>query len=223
MISIWDAVSEAAISFGKQDRLRQNLQSAHVGCLNFAKMNEVSMVDAKEVYGKLQQLLAHPDKSRTATGPGVYAVFARDADCQLPLVDLAADQLLYIGKSKDLREREHFNVEHSGFSTLRRSLGALLKAQLELSAIPRGTGMSNSNFTCYRFTSDGERRLGAWMRKNIVRAAFPYSGDINQLEKELIGSYCPPLNLQHWQNPIGAKIKRLRSVCKNEAVSHRPG
>ena len=180
------------------------------------------MVDAKVVYDKLQQTRSHPDKSRTATGPGVDAIFARDVDCLLPIVDLAPDRLLYIGKSKDLREREHFNVKDSGSSTLRRSLGALLKAQLELSAIPRGKGMSSSDFTCYRFTPDGERRLGAWMLKNIDCAVYPYDGDTKQLRKELIGTYCPPLNLQHWQNPIGTEIKRLRSVCKSEAVAHRP-
>src|SRR5271157_4746566 len=84
--------------------------------------------------------------------PGVYALFLKSPSA-LPGIEVSsADSPLYIGMTRSsLNLRDHFGHQHSGFSTLRRSLGAILKQQLKLRAIPRAKGSSRSNVTNYRF------------------------------------------------------------------------
>lgn len=77
--------------------------------------------------------------------------------------------LLYVGMTdQGLDARNHFQHLHSGFSTLRRSLGALLKEALRLRAIPRGSGSIKSNVRNYRFTDEGERALSDWMNRHLL-------------------------------------------------------
>jgi len=71
----------------------------------------------------------------------------------------------------------HFTSQKTGFSTLRRSVDALLKDELQSTAIPRGTGSSKSNYQNYRFTDAGEEKLTTWMESNLEIAVFPYEGD----------------------------------------------
>ncbi|SEQ67592.1 hypothetical protein SAMN05518866_10285 [Sphingobium sp. YR768] len=92
-------------------------------------------------------------------GAGLYAFYLNDAKSLAP-IEPGEDGLVYIGMTKDdLHVRNHLLHQNSGFSTLRRSFGALLKIQLGLIAIPRGRGSSESNFRNYCFTPEGEQRL----------------------------------------------------------------
>ena len=177
------------------------------------------MVDARAVYNELKATRTHRDNIPAVAGSGVYALFAREADCLLPEIVLPEDGLLYIGKSGNLRERNHFEAQNSGFSSPRRSLGAILKARLGLTAIPRTSGPSETNVRNFRFAGDGERQLSAWMWKNLEYAVFPFSGEVQQLETEIIKICRPPLNLRGWRNPQGRAIRRLRDLCKDEAIS----
>src|SRR4051794_41524689 len=93
--------------------------------------------------------------------PGVYACFLAPRS-SLPGVSNPGSDALYIGVSGNLAEREfetHFAEGKTGFSTLRRSIGAILQDQLELRATPRDSSRNKTNFTNYRFDDDGERRL----------------------------------------------------------------
>ena len=175
------------------------------------------MVGARAVYDKLKAVRAHPDDVPAVAGSGVYALFAREADCLLLEIVLAEDGLLYIGESGDLRERDHFVTQHSGFSSPRRSLGVILKARLGLTAIPRASGPSETNVRNFRFAGEGERQLSTWMRKNLEYAVFPFNGEVRQLEAEIVKACCPPLNLTGWRNPQGRAIRRLRGLCRDEA------
>ena len=179
------------------------------------------MVNAKAVYDELQTARTHPEEIPAVAGSGVYALFAREADCLLPEIMLKEDGLLYMGMSRDLRERDHFLAQHSGFSSPRRSLGAILSARLGLTAIPRASGPSKSNVANFRFAGDGERQLSAWMRTNLEYAVFPFSGEVQQLESEIIKTCRPPLNLKGWRNPQRSAILRLRDRCKDEAMRWR--
>ncbi len=63
---------------------------------------------------------------------GVYAVFLRDPEC-IPELHSNADFPVYVGRSSDLDRRalrQHLRPNASGSSTLRRSLGAILKGEL---------------------------------------------------------------------------------------------
>ena len=120
----------------------------------------------------------------------------READCLLPEIALPDDGLLYVGESGNLRERDHLVAQHSGFSSPRRSLGAILKARLGLTVIPRASGSSQTNMRNFRFAGDGEPRLSEWMLKNLEYAVVPFSGDVKELEARIIEAYGPPLNLK---------------------------
>lgn len=150
--------------------------------------------------------------------PGVYAWFL-DCPSALPGLPNQGADPVYVGLSSDLAQREfdtHFRSGQSGFSTLRRSLGALLKDELGLSAQPRGTGSSESNYRCYRFDDAGEDRLTGWMHDHLRVGAHAWSQPA-AIEKELIALAQPPLNLTGWPNPRAAEIKALRKACVQEA------
>jgi hypothetical protein len=153
-----------------------------------------------------------PDHSSS----GVYAIFAKNGDC-LPDIDLPRVGLVYIGLSSDLEERNHFKARHSGFHSPRRSVGAILKKTLNLTAILRAPGPSKSNYQNFRFTVDGEDRLTAWMQSNLEYSIYPFAGDVDELERRLIVENEPPLNLTKWRNPQKSKIRALRDACKEEA------
>jgi GIY-YIG catalytic domain len=153
---------------------------------------------------------------------GVYAIYLRSPEALEPFIE-GRDGLIYIGLSTNLAEREfeqHFATGNTGFSTLRRSIGALLKTGLKLRAIPRSDGPSETNVRNYRFTPKGEDRLTDWMQGNLevgVHASIHY----DQLEDALVGSLKPLLNLTKWPNPQRKEIKRLRKVCADEARAFR--
>ncbi len=148
--------------------------------------------------------------------PGVYAIFAKDRTC-LPNICLPSNGLAYIGKSNDLEQRNHFKAKHSGFHTLRRSIGAILKVELALTAMPRSSGQSDTNYKNYRFSDEGELRLTNWMLSNLEYSIHPFDGDVGQLEEELILELEPALNLTIWSNPQKKTIQALRNACKAEA------
>ena len=131
---------------------------------------------------------------------------------------------VYIGLSSNLAEREfdtHFVAGKTGFSTLRRSVGAILKEQLGLQARPRGTGASKTNYTNYRFDDTGEQQLSAWMHEHLRVAVEPMD-DLNGVEADLIALAFPPLNLTNWPNPHAATIRALRKACVEEARRSHP-
>src|SRR5438132_10713405 len=108
-------------------------------------------------------------KLQPPPSPGVYAIYLRDLSALLPFGP-GAEGLVYVGSSSSLREREfeaHFATGKTGFSTLRRSLGALLKQRFGLVAVPRGSGNSEDDVANYRFTEAGETKLTVWMERNL--------------------------------------------------------
>ena len=149
---------------------------------------------------------------------GVYALFLSSPGA-LPLFRVPDAEPLYLGVSANLAEREfetHFHSKHTGFSTVRRSLGAILKDALDLTARPRGRGKSEQSFRCYRFDPDGEERLTRWMTETLEVSVQP-EPDYAAREEALIRFACPVLNLTGWPNPYRAEIKALRKKCADEA------
>lgn len=157
--------------------------------------------------------------------PGVYAYFLQPGTKPLPLgtsiLQPGPNGLLYVGTSANLKARDHLAHAHSGFSTLRRSLGALLREELHLVAAPRTCGPSAINRRNYRFTSKGEQLLTAWMRQHLAHASCTLPlPQATTIEANLIRHLCPPLNLKLWTNPQAAGIKAQRARCVVEATEH---
>src|SRR5690349_20652009 len=103
----------------------------HIGRLT-SSVESVASDDLRRSRAPLNRLIAPP-------AGGVYAIYLHTPGLLSPFAQ-AEDGLIYTGLSSNLTDREfeqHFASGSTGFSTLRRSLGALLKAQLSLRAIPR--------------------------------------------------------------------------------------
>jgi hypothetical protein len=160
-------------------------------------------------------------------GPGVYALLldAHDLAALGPLT-IAEGGLFYVGMTADKAgERNHFALEHSGFSSPRRSLGALLKDKLSLRACRRAPGPSDSNWEHYRFSDAGENALTQWMNDRLSMNHVPLSGDkddIKEVEKQVIARLRPPMNLDKWRNPQKTMVMELRTICREEARAGKP-
>jgi hypothetical protein len=152
--------------------------------------------------------------------PGVYALFLNS---RAALPGLAVDSdLLYVGMTESsLEVRNHFSHSHSGFSSPRRTLGALLRVNLNLKAIPRAPGPSLSNVKNYRFSDNGEKRLTTWMDSYLTYGLCPVEVDVRKIEGHLIKELRPPRNLTKWRNPQARQLRALRSGCRDEALSAR--
>jgi hypothetical protein len=150
---------------------------------------------------------------------GVYSIYVHDIIALEPFTP-EVHGLIYIGSANDLDQRgfeTHFTTGKTGRSTLRRSLGALLKEILGLRAIPRsGTG-SAANARNFTFDLESEERLSRWMDDNLEAGFCPVESDHETIEESLIAILKPLLNLTGWNNPNRPDIMRLRGVCADEA------
>jgi hypothetical protein len=155
---------------------------------------------------------------------GIYAIFLKPG-VEFLGNGIGANGLIYIGMSSNLYNREfndHFESKNTGFSTLRRSIGAVFKEKFSLRAIPRGTGPSESNFRCYCFKPEDEEKITAWMRVNLdIGACSIGAADLKKVEAELIKEYMPLLCLKGWNNPFRKHIKELRKRCADEAQNYK--
>ncbi|CAN5657532.1 hypothetical protein BH20ACI4_BH20ACI4_10200 [soil metagenome] len=171
--------------------------------------------DTKKILKHLKESL----KSFVPTKPCIYAIGVTNA-LEFPLISTKVrkkpNDIIYIGITKKNQtsriENTHFENGKSKSSTLRRSLGAILREELKLELIPH---------TNYKFTPDGEEKLTEWMIENLSVSYCEWHGSIEELreiEKEIIKLICPILNLQ--SNPNNAwnqEITELRNVCRNLA------
>ena len=151
--------------------------------------------------------------------PGFYAIYLATGD-HIGGIPAAAGGLIYVGTSKNLAQRDmgtHFTSGQSGFSTLRRTLGALLKDELDLRAERRSLGPSPTNTQSYRFDSAGEDRLTSWMLEYLEIGYCQHDADRDEFERQLIADLQPPLNQTKWPNPHRQRIKALRAACRDEA------
>jgi hypothetical protein len=124
--------------------------------------------------------------------------------------------LVYIGMTKSrLDERNPLFHKRSSSHSLRRSLGALLKQELSLRAVPRDDG----DITNYRFAESGEERLTQWMQSNFEYSYVAIDGETRTIELELIRQLCPPLNITNPENRNALLIKRARRLCQKEAAA----
>ncbi len=161
-----------------------------------------------------------------STLPGIYAVLYFGKSNTLgAITGLKSGLIIYIGKtlsSQQSRDADtHFKSGKSGSSTLRRSIGALLREEMNFNPIPRGSGKTTKDTTNYRFDDSSEKALSEWMHTNLGLAFFEYEKSpeaIRNLEKALINHLSPALNIDSNQaNPFLRVIKSERAKCKKLA------
>ncbi len=168
-----------------------------------------------DVITGLSPSLPQPPASALFNKPGFFAYHLKTPNA-LPDIQVGPSGILFLGISENaLDGRNHLTHAHSGFSTLRRSLGAILKETLDLQAMRRAPGDSPDFF---RFQDDGEARLSQWMSDNLAFTCLPATIDnATELEPALLERLTPPLNINDRQNPQASKIRALRRVCRAEA------
>ena len=158
--------------------------------------------------------------------PGIYAIFTNSG--VLPHIpdSIPADKIIYIGKTeKSQRSRDantHFATGKTGSSTLRRSIGALYREQMELIPIPRGeSDIIKGRKSHFKFDAGSEEKITNWMKSQLSLSfyEYPYSKDeIELLETQLIHRLTPILNLsKNPGNPYKNLISNLRKICGNIA------
>jgi hypothetical protein len=175
------------------------------------------VVNLPAIKAKLLSTRYTADTISPVDGTGVYAFFLSVPSALA--VNIEPHGLIYLGMTESsLEVRNHLTHVHSGTSSLRRSLGALLKDQEEFQAIPRSPGKSRTNTTNYRFRDEDEIRLTKWMRTHLTYGFATVEHDARVVEKALIVELCPPLNLTDWPNPQGRYLRDMRAACRNEAT-----
>src|SRR5882757_7571430 len=130
-------------------------------------INELSSSAIDRAVESLRRTRASINCVEAPAEGGVYAIYLSTPSLLAPFPE-GEDGLIYIGLSMQLCDREfdqHFASSGSGFSTLRRSLGSLMKNQLSLRAIPRASGISESNVRNYCFETECEDTLTRWIHK----------------------------------------------------------
>lgn len=176
-------------------------------------------MNAEEIYRELATTRTSIEKLDAPSKPGVYAVFVRE-DASLISKDVRLEGMIYIGSSGNLAQREYDTdccSGKTGFSTLRRSIGAILKEQLQLKAIPRGRSSSPSNYRNYQFRSRDEQSLTRWMNNNLEIAICPIDGNYKIVKADLISELNPVLCLKGWNNPYSKILRKLRKICADES------
>jgi len=179
--------------------------------------------DSDELLLRLEQS-ARPVTEITAhsRNPGIYGFFLLKGSLRIGQRSCSAGPrtLLYLGKTKSSQKArdagEHLADGQTGRSTLRRSLGALLREQLNLDPRPRsGSEKSDHRFTNFKFDPRGERELTNWMRKHLGLGFFELTiADLEGSEKSVIASAMPPLNIQNnSKSPNREELEVAREQC----------
>ena len=148
---------------------------------------------------------------------GVYLAAGHD----LPGIAVSGSGLLFIGKTETgTSPQDHFDPagRDSGTSTERRTLGALLREDLDLTAQPGSFGIKGGNASSFCFSRSGEARLSDWIRASLLVSRLPFSGDVASAESLLVRHLEPPLNITNWHNPQRDYIMNMRRICAEEAL-----
>ena len=149
------------------------------------------------------------------TFPGCYVlVVDSEGIKELGLNRNARRSVLYVGKAEDnIRNRvnTHLLIGGSGSSTLRRSIGALLRENYDLNPQPRSENPSDSKrFTNYKFDNGGEEIITFWIVTYVCFLSVE-SSNPKKTEDYLVSEYRPLLNLTGWPNPRKAIIMSKRA------------
>jgi hypothetical protein len=120
-----------------------------------------------DIFNTAKEINSHTDYPHTG---GIYGLFLASSTLFQLTELIQKNTLLYLGISENLYIRdynEHFESGKTGSSSVRRALGAILKDELKLKAIPRGSLEDFLKRKKYKFTQEGELVLTSWMLENL--------------------------------------------------------
>ncbi|HLO91337.1 MAG TPA: hypothetical protein VK172_09245 [Lentimicrobium sp.] len=165
---------------------------------------------------------------------GIYGIYLKPGKSIRIRETIPVSSLLYVGISKNLFKRDfkqHFQIGATGSSSVRRSLGALLKDELNLISIPRGGEKDKNRYTKYKFMSADEVKLSRWMEDNLIIGYWcaPNTWKVAELrsaEFDFTVQYKPILDRDPRTkrlNPYAPEIDILTEICKQEAMNFSVG
>lgn len=157
---------------------------------------------------------------------GIYGFFV---DKSLDLGKFGSPgQIIYVGLSeKNLNSRDtgtHLATGQTGWSTLRRSIGAILKLHLNLTAQKRDKNSTKLRADKYKFSEEGESLLTEWMSKNLKMGYWATDNPVTLVklrkeEENVILKLKPTLDLDKRTrqfNPLWRELDHLRKICREE-------
>jgi len=157
--------------------------------------------------------------------PGIYFIGFNGENFPFPSqVDIVSTgDIIYVGKTeKSQKSRDantHFKSGKTGSSTLRRSVGAILRNKLELKPIPRS--QNEIKMRDFKFIEESEIKLTKWMIKNLSLSFYEVTEGkryLKLLENQLIELLTPILNIsKNIGNPFLRDLKELRRQCRDIA------
>ena len=152
---------------------------------------------------------------------GIYAILANETARQSLGFEPNIDGPIYVGKAeRNLNSRDvktHFASGKTGWSTVRRSLGALLRNELELTVALRNNTLPPRPAN-YAFESEGDERLTNWMRANLSLSYWVKEDELNldALETIVIERLRPELNIDKMRDPFPLVVA-ARAQIRDEA------
>jgi hypothetical protein len=181
----------------------------------------------KDILQQMMKSRRPVEEASYPDSPGLYTI----SMTKQSLLDGFAKggDLIYLGKAEDRLSRRdlrtHFRSGATGRSTLRRSIGAILKNKLKLKSIPRSPRRSTQDLYNYKFSIEGGERLTEWMKTNLEIGFYVPESNISTetlriIEGKMLEYVRAPLNLDQRTkhlNPLADKLQELRARCKAEA------
>ncbi len=159
-------------------------------------------------------------KDKVCNTDGIFALAYQGDELSFGLWQEETPKIIFLGEGGESAKR-HFDEGRTGYSTLRRSLTALLWQKLDLHPIPRTNDEADvDRFSNYALDEESDKKLSQWMQGNLQICFIP-------LEKAkvlpsllgLISYNVPLLNLQNNpENRYGAEIKNYRKKCEEAAL-----
>jgi len=186
-----------------------------------------------QIIAKLNKnLVAYEKVDNFSIKPGIYAIgYNAELFPLLSAKDIIKNgKIIYIGKTESSQEKRdeetHFCSGGTKNSTLRRSLGAILREELQLIPMPRSyTEKTEKRFTNFCFDERGEKLLTEWMKDNLSLSFWEFDGSVDEMkafEIDIIQELVPILNLRNNNNnPWRKEIKTLRKICSELAKQYR--
>jgi hypothetical protein len=184
----------------------------------------------QEIFRTKKSFNNHSDFSKK---PGLYAFILNDQSVLKQFGN--AGQVIYVGKTEDsLTKRDfetHYNDKKTGYSTLRRSIGAIKKDEFNARAYTRDGTLKQVAIDHYIFDTVNESKLTLWMKKNLEIGYWEYDKIkeeeiLRDIEKRLIIKLSPTLDLDkrtRKNNPLADELTNLRQICKDEAKKNAMG
>ncbi|MEO7309294.1 MAG: GIY-YIG nuclease family protein [Chitinophagaceae bacterium] len=179
---------------------------------------------ANRINSITKSVALHQDYSKK---PGLYALMLCENSSLKSFGD--GKRIIYVGKAKgSLKKRDldtHFKDGKTGSSSLRRSIGAILKKELGALAFSRNGSVKFPNIDNYKFDTETEKKLSQWMNKNLLIGFWEYNSALEEkplrkIEEQLTLILKPTLDLSNATkkfNSHAVQLTTLRKICKDEA------